>query len=101
MKTISIIVPCYNEEKSIGILYEKILHMFHSELSNYEFELIFVDDYSKDNTRNIIRQLCEKDKSVKVEFNIANFGFPRYIFSAFCQPMNGDAVFRRNCFRNL
>ena len=45
--------------------------------------------------------ICEKDKSVKVEFNIANFGFPRYIFSAFCQPMNGDAVFRRNCFRNL
>ena len=37
--------------------------------------------------------ICEKDKSVKVEFNIANFGFPRYIFSAFCQPMNGDAVF--------
>ena len=93
MKTISIIVPCYNEEKSIGILYEKILHMFHSELSNYEFELIFVDDYSKDNTRNIIRQLCEKDKRVKAVFNIANFGFSRNIFSAFCQPMNGDAVF--------
>lgn len=43
----------YSEEKSIDILYEKILHMFHIELSNDEFELIFVDDYSKDNTRNI------------------------------------------------
>ena len=38
--------------------------------------------------------MCEKAKRVKTVFNIANFGFSRYIFSAFCQPMNGDVVFR-------
>jgi len=48
--------------------------MFENELKQYDFEIIFVDDYSKDNTRDEIRKLCKKDKNhVKAIFNSTNF----------------------------
>lgn len=92
MKKISVVVPCYNEENSIAELYERIRKVFETELADYEYELIYVDDYSKDNTRKKIRLLCGQDSRVKAVFNMANFGFSRNIFSSFLQG-NGDAVF--------
>ena len=94
MKTISIVVPCYNEEKTIRELYEVIAGMFApgGELSSYDYELILADDYSKDGTRGIIRQLCREDLHVRAVFNIANFGFSRNVFSAL-QESSGDAAF--------
>lgn len=92
-KKISVLVPCYNEEKSIFDLYNIITEVFKKELINYNYEIIFVDDYSKDNTRNMIRELCVKDaKHVKAVFNAANFGLLRNIFSSF-KLADGDAMF--------
>lgn len=92
MKKISIVVPCYNEENSVRELYNVIEDIFRNSLKEYDHEIIFADDYSKDNTRAIISELCKADKRVKAVFNMANFGFSRNVFSAL-QEMQGDAVF--------
>ncbi|MCC0725551.1 glycosyltransferase family 2 protein [Clostridioides sp. ZZV14-6045] len=92
MKKISIIVPCFNEEKSVHIMHEKITNMFHKELKDFDYELIFVDDYSMDNTRNELEKICILDKKVKAIFNAKNFGFNRNVFYSLMQG-SGDAVF--------
>ena len=61
---ISILCPCYNEEKSLQVLYSRIVPVM--EKTNEDFEIIFVDDGSKDNTLNILKNFAEKDKRVKV-----------------------------------
>ncbi len=70
MKKISIVVPCYNEEKVVPIFYETIL----SYLKNYEYELIFVNDGSKDNTKEDILNLIELDNKVQLIDFTRNFG---------------------------
>ncbi|WP_313185177.1 glycosyltransferase family 2 protein [Lacrimispora sp.] len=74
MKTISIVVPCYNEEENINALYQAIDHIFNTDLPRYTYELIFIDNDSKDRTREILRSLCDQDKRVKGIFNAKNFG---------------------------
>ncbi len=92
-KKICVIVPCYNEENSIALLYEKVNNVFMNELPEFDYQIIFADDYSKDNTRKVIRELCGKDSEhVKAIFNAANFGFSRNVFSSL-QMADGDAAF--------
>lgn len=92
-KKISILVPCYNEETSIRKLYNIVVEVFEQKLRKYNYEIIFVDDYSKDDTRNIIKELCKEDSEhIKAVFNAANFGLLRNIFSSF-ELAEGDAVF--------
>jgi glycosyltransferase involved in cell wall biosynthesis len=74
MKTISIVVPCYNEEENVEALYQAIAGVFKRELSKYRYEMIFIDNDSADRTRDIIRNLCSKDHGVKGIFNAKNFG---------------------------
>ena len=52
MKTISVTIPCWSEEKSIRQMYDRLTKIFHEQLPQYHYEIIFVDDYSPDNTRN-------------------------------------------------
>ena len=73
MKKISIIIPAYNEEESLPMLYER-LNKLMNEVTNYEFEVLFVNDGSKDKTIQIIKELREKDKRIcYVDFS-RNFG---------------------------
>ena len=73
MKKISIIIPAYNEEESLPLLYDR-LNKVISNLENYEFEMLFINDGSKDNTLKIIKELREKDARVSyVDFS-RNFG---------------------------
>lgn len=73
MKKISIIVPAYNEEESLPMLYER-LNKLMNEIKNYEFEVLFVNDGSKDNTIQIIKELRKKDERIcYVDFS-RNFG---------------------------
>lgn len=74
MKKISIIIPTYNEELNVVPLYEAITSILAQELSNYEYEIIFIDNKSKDSTRDRLRILCTKDSRVKAVFNAKNFG---------------------------
>jgi len=73
MKKISIIIPAYNEEESLPMLYER-LNKLMDEVKNYEFEVLFVNDGSKDKTIQIIKELRQKDERIcYVDFS-RNFG---------------------------
>lgn len=73
MKKISICVPCYNEEKNIMDAYGRITNVMR-ELSQYDYEIIFADNASTDNSEAILRDLANKDRNVKVIFNYRNYG---------------------------
>lgn len=92
MKTISVTIPCWSEEKSVRQMYERLTKIFREQLSRYDYEIIYVDDYSPDNTRNEIRKLCAEDKHVKAVFNARNFGFSRNVFASLLYG-TGDATF--------
>ena len=73
MKKITIIIPAYNEEESLPPLYERLEKLMNS-MENYEFEILFVNDGSKDNTINLIKEYREKDNRISyVDFS-RNFG---------------------------
>lgn len=74
MKKISIVVPCFNEEENVVPMADAIREEFKKNLSSYEYEIIFIDNDSKDNTRKLIRELCNSDKGIKGIFNAKNFG---------------------------
>lgn len=74
MKTISIVVPCYNEEANIEALAQAIKDIFRHRLGSYRYEIIFIDNDSSDASRDIIRKLCVEDKDIKGILNAKNFG---------------------------
>ena len=73
MKKISIIIPTYNEEESLPYLYERLEKIINS-IENYKFELLFVNDGSKDKSLEIIKSYREKDSRINyIDFS-RNFG---------------------------
>lgn len=70
---ISIVVPCYNEEESIPRFYDEI-NSVSKDMNKVNFEYIFVNDGSKDNTLKILKELNKKDKKVKYISFSRNFG---------------------------
>ena len=73
-KIISIVLPSFNEEGNIEKIYIEVTKLFKKQLKSYDYEVVFIDNDSKDNTRNIIRKICKKDKKAKAIFNVKNFG---------------------------
>nr|WP_315028067.1 glycosyltransferase family 2 protein [uncultured Chryseobacterium sp.] len=73
MKKVSIVIPAHNEEGNVALVHEKIKEVF-SELKNYNFEIIFVNDGSRDNTQQKLEELSQEYEEVKfIEFS-RNFG---------------------------
>lgn len=89
-KLISIVLPCFNEEENIPILYTRICSVIDG-MEKYSFELIFIDNCSKDKSVNIIEKLAAQDKRVKAIVNVTNFGHIRSPYYALIQA-TGDAV---------
>lgn len=73
MKKISVLVPCYNEEENVVPISESIINELE-KLKEYDYELIFIDNCSKDTTRNLLVDLCKKNNKIKAIFNVRNFG---------------------------
>ena len=74
MKTISIVVPCYNEEESIPIFYNEVNKITEKMADKAKFEFIFVNDGSKDKTLEEFRKLAKEDKRVRYISFSRNFG---------------------------
>lgn len=74
MKKISILIPCYNEEENVGPMSKAIVNLFTTQLSNYDYELLFIDNHSTDKTRELLRGICSKNEHIKAIFNAKNFG---------------------------
>lgn len=72
-EVISIVVPCYNEEESLPIFYEAI-NKVSKEMKNVIFDFLFINDGSRDNTLNILRELSKKDNRVRYISFSRNFG---------------------------
>lgn len=73
-KTISVMIPCYNEEENARPIYEAVRDELIKSCPSYDYEILFIDNKSQDRTREIIEQICAEDKHVKAIFNVKNFG---------------------------
>ena len=74
MKTISIVIPCFNEEENIVPMSEALIHLFAVDLNDYNYEIIFIDNDSKDNSQELIKKVCSKNNNIRAIFNVKNFG---------------------------
>lgn len=73
-KTISVMIPCYNEEENARPICEAVRDELKRSCPAYNYEILFIDNKSTDRTRDILRQLCAEDRHVKAIFNVKNFG---------------------------
>lgn len=89
-KLVSIVLPCFNEEGNVKNIAEAIIKEF-LKLPQYNYEIIFIDNDSQDNTRAIIRNMCLENKNIKAIFNVKNFGQFNSPYYALLQA-NGDCV---------
>ena len=91
MEKISIIVPCYNEEQVILMFYDEIKKILEQIKNKYLYELVFIDDGSKDNTLNILKELREKDENISIISFSRNFGKEAGIYAGLSNS-TGDLV---------
>ena len=90
MKKISILVPCYNEEKSLPLLYPELVKLMDAN-QNYEWELMFVNDGSRDNTLQELIKLRQQDKRVNYVDLSRNFGKETAMLAGF-DYVTGDCM---------
>ncbi|MDI6743222.1 MAG: glycosyltransferase family 2 protein [Smithella sp.] len=91
MKKISVVTACYNEEENIETIYRAVKKIFETDLKQYAYEHIFIDNASRDATVSILKKLAAVDKNVKIIVNSRNFGHIRSPYHAILQA-KGDAV---------
>ena len=91
MKKISIVVPCYNEEKNINNFYEEIIKTLEKVKENYSYEIIFVNDGSNDETEIEVKKIRKTDKNVILISFSRNFGKEAAIYAGL-NNATGDLV---------
>ena len=94
MELISIVVPCYNEEEVLPLFYNKITEIMgqmKEDNSELEFEVIYIDDGSKDKTLEIMRELAQKDGRMRYISLSRNFGKESAMFAGL-EASKGDYV---------
>ena len=90
MKKVSLIIPCYNEEEALPTFYAEVDRV-SALLEDYEIEMLFVDDGSKDKTLEVLKSFAEKDERVKYFSFSRNFGKESAMYAGFCNA-TGDFV---------
>lgn len=96
MKKISIVVPVYNEEENIQTLYDRVDKISKLLIDTYEFEFIFTDNHSEDNSFFILKQLSEIDPRIKIIRFSRNFGYQRSIITGYSFA-SGEAAIQLDC----
>mgnify|MGYP001185277271 FL=1 len=91
MTLISIITPCFNEEENIKTCVARLRKVFKEDLPNYEYEHIFTDNSSTDNTIDLLREESKKDSKIKVLRNSKNVGAFKNMFSGLSHA-KGDII---------
>ena len=70
LKKLTLIVPCFNEQEALPFFYKEAISVLKN--LNYEYELLFINDGSKDNTLNILKDFADRDACVKyISFSLA------------------------------
>jgi glycosyltransferase involved in cell wall biosynthesis len=88
-KTVSVVVPIYNERENVSLLYRSIKNVLES--IDWKYEMVFVDDGSKDGTRDALRDLASRDKTLRVVLFRRNFGQSAAMAAGF-RASRGDIV---------
>ena len=91
MKKISVLIPCYNEQENVISISSEIVKIFNNELTVYDYEIVFIDNCSIDNTRPLLREICKKNQKIKAIFNTRNFGQFNSPYHGLCQT-TGDCT---------
>ena len=91
MKKISILVPTYNEQDNVKPLSEAIVEILTKELGYYDYELVFIDNCSTDQTRPNLEKICSENNKIKAIFNSKNFGQFNSPYYGMCQT-TGDCT---------
>jgi len=100
MKKISILSACYNEDENVVQLSDAIRKIMAEELPQYDYEHIFIDNCSEDNTLSLLRSICSKDKHVKVIENARNFGHIRSPFYGLLQTSGDCSIIMASDFQD-
>lgn len=95
MKKISILVPCFNEKDNVEQISNAILEQL-DQLKKYDYELVFIDNCSTDGTKDILINICKKNKKIKAIFNAKNYGQFNSPYYGICQ-LKGDCVINICC----
>ena len=95
MKKISIMVPCYNEEENVVPMSEALVKTLEA-MNEYDYEILFIDNCSVDNTRTLLRDICSKNKKIRAIFNSKNFGQFNSPYYGLCQT-SGDCTISVCC----
>ncbi len=72
-KKLSVVIPCFNEAPALPIIYEALSNIF-AEIKGFDFEILFVNDGSKDGTLTVMKELAQKDERVRYYSLSRNFG---------------------------
>lgn len=96
MKKISVMIPCYNEVDNVVPISEAVLKVLTEKLSEYDYELLFIDNASTDGTREKLEVLCKQNQKIKAIFNVTNFGQFNSPFHGMCQT-TGDCTITMCC----
>ena len=88
-KHITVVTPCYNEVENVRELYNAIKQVF-AGLPQYTYDLIYIDNASKDGTDGVLREIAAEDPNVRVIINARNYGHIRSPHHGFLQG-EGDA----------
>jgi len=91
MKKISILVPTFNEEENIKPLCAALTNILSRKLTEYDYEILIIDNYSTDRTREYILELCAANRKIKSIFNAKNFGHIRSPYYGMLQT-TGDCM---------
>jgi len=86
---ISVVVPAYNEEDNIPVLYDKLKKVLDS--LGEEYEILFVDDGSQDRTPEVLREIAKKDKRIKIIRFRRNYGQTAAMYAGF-EYAHGDVI---------
>jgi len=95
-KLISIVIPSYNEEKNVTLLYNELKNVLWKVINKYEYEIIYVNDGSSDNTWEEIKKLCNNDKKVKW-INLSRNFWHQGALTAWFANVNWDAIISMDC----
>ena len=95
MKKISIMVPCYNEEENVVPMSRALVEQME-KLPQYDYEILFIDNDSQDNTRTLLRGICAENPKIRAIFNSKNFGQFNSPYHGICET-TGDCTISVCC----
>ncbi len=93
---VSLVVPVFNEEKNIDSFYRRVLTAIEPLVPNFDFEFIFTDNHSTDQSFGILNQLSAKDKRIRIVRFSKNFGYQASIYTAYSY-CRGDVAIQLDC----